>query len=135
MKKLYSKKKNELKKVNRSGNSREAVEKAEQEFKALAFLSWIEKHLQLRDTKNNLPKPQAKLPEEDGSFTEESRTIASSNHSLDGYTSSDNENGLTGETYDKDQASRENHHENDEDQSSLDSSTAAKKTANQQHKK
>ena len=86
MKKLFSKKKNELKKANKSGNSREAVEKAEQGFKALTFLSWLDKHLQLRETKSNFPK----LPviETNGASFEQS---APSNHSTDGYNSSEND--------------------------------------------
>ena len=86
MKNLFSKKKNELKKANKSGNSREAVEKAEQGFKALKFFSWFDKHLQLRDTKSNFPK----LPvvETNGASFEQSPT---SNYSTDGYTSSENE--------------------------------------------
>ena len=56
LKKLFSKKKNELKKANKSGNSRETVGKAEQGFKALTILSWLDNHLQLRDTKSNFPK-------------------------------------------------------------------------------
>ena len=86
MKNLFSKKKNELKKANKSGNSREAVEKAEQGFKALKFFSWFDNHLQLRDTKSNFPK----LPvvETNGASFEQSPP---SNYSTDGYTSSENE--------------------------------------------
>ena len=87
MKKLFSKKNNELRKANKSGNSKEAVEKAEQGFKALAFLSWLDKHLQLRDTKSSF----LKLPVETNrtSF----QRSAPSDHSTDGYNSSENEEG------------------------------------------
>ena len=84
--KKFSKKKNELKKVNKSGNSREAVEKAEQGFKALAFLSWLDKHLQLRDRKSNFPK----LPVEEPN-RENFPQSTPSNHATDGYNSSENE--------------------------------------------
>ena len=85
MKKLFSKKKNELKKANKLGNSREAVKKAEQGLKALSFFSWLDKHLQLRDTKSNFPK--LSVEETNGASFQPS---APSNHSTDGYNSSEN---------------------------------------------
>ena len=83
--KIFSKK-NELKKANKSWNLREAVKKAEQGFKALAFLSKLDKHLHLRDTKSNFPK----LPLEE-SNRDSFQQSAPSNHSTDGYSSSENE--------------------------------------------
>ena len=71
---------------------REAVKKAEQGFKALAFLSRLDKHLQLRDTKSNFPK----LPLEE-SNRDSFQQSAPSNHSTDGYSSSENEEENGGE--------------------------------------
>ena len=52
----------------------------------MTFLSWLDKHLQLRETKSNFPK----LPviETNGASFEQS---APSNHSIDGYNSSEND--------------------------------------------
>ena len=86
MKKLFSKRKNELKKAYRPENLREAVEKAEQGFKGLAFLSWLDKHLQLTDTKSSFPKLSVDEPNR-ASFQQD----AHSNHLTDGYNSSENE--------------------------------------------
>ena len=60
------------------GSSRETVEKAEQGFKALAFFSWLDKHLQLRDRKSNF----SKLPVEESSRASFQQG-ASSNHSTE----------------------------------------------------
>ena len=84
--KIFSKKKSELKKANKSWNLRQAVKKVEQGFKAVAFLSKLDKHLQLRDTKSNFPK----LPLEE-SNRDSFQQSAPSNHSTDGYSSSENE--------------------------------------------
>ena len=49
MNKLFGKKKNELKRASKSGNLREADQNAENGYKTLDFLSWLGKHLQLRE--------------------------------------------------------------------------------------
>ena len=55
MKKFFSKK-NELKKGNKSGNSREADKITAQDFGALVFLTLLDKHLKLGNAKSNFPE-------------------------------------------------------------------------------
>ena len=71
-------------KANKSGNFR-AVKKAEHGFKALAFLPWLDKHLQIIDTQCNLPK----LPVEEPNRISFQQS-APSNYSTDDYNSSEN---------------------------------------------
>ena len=54
LKKSYSKKKNDFKKAQRSGTSRDAGEKVENEMKRFRFLAWLDSFLQARKTKSNI---------------------------------------------------------------------------------
>ena len=54
LKKCYSKEKNDFKEVQRSGNSRDAVEKAENEIKHFIILAWLDSFLQALQTKSNI---------------------------------------------------------------------------------
>lgn len=53
MKKVYNKRKNELKIVKKSENLREFVQKAKRGFKSLDFPSLPDKHFQLKEKKSN----------------------------------------------------------------------------------
>ena len=59
MKKRYLKKKNEHKKSQRSGTSRDAIEKAERDFQPYIFLKWLDDFTRLRETKSNIGSPSS----------------------------------------------------------------------------
>ena len=65
LKKRYSKKKNDFKKAQRSGTSREAVQKAETELKSLIFMAWLDSFIQLRDTKSNFQEVAKETSQQD----------------------------------------------------------------------
>ena len=54
LKKRYLKKRNERKASKRPGTSAEAVTKAERNFKPYAFVTWLDKYLQMREGRTNI---------------------------------------------------------------------------------
>lgn len=54
-KKRYLKKRNALKKTNKSGTSSAVVDKAKKDIEPYKFFSWIDAYLRARSTKTNLP--------------------------------------------------------------------------------
>ena len=55
MKKGYIKKRNAVKNTTRSGNRRDDVLKHKVEFNKHALLSWLNKHIMLRESRANVP--------------------------------------------------------------------------------
>ena len=56
LRKRYNKKRNELKKADKSGTSFFEKEKARKAFQPYAFLQWIDRFIGTRSSRNNLPK-------------------------------------------------------------------------------
>ena len=84
LKKLYSKKKINLKKTYRIGTSAEEVADAKKKLEAYAFLAWLEPHIRLRSTKNNtllLPEESFDIKESDDSDIEVSGSIGETQES------------------------------------------------------
>ena len=67
---MYSKKKMDLKKVQRSGKSRSVVEKAENEMHRLSFLTWLDTYLQVRETKTNIDQEDSSQSITQGDVTQ-----------------------------------------------------------------
>ena len=63
LKKKYLRKKRELKDANKSGTSTKAYERAERALNQYQFLNWLDKFVQPRDGRNNLPAPAAEQSE------------------------------------------------------------------------
>ena len=55
LKKRYGKKRNEMRKVERSGTSTSAVAVAKEKLEQYKFLVWLQPFIQARSTKTNLP--------------------------------------------------------------------------------
>lgn len=55
LKKRFSKRRNDLKKAERSGTSTSAVEKAKESMREYSFLVWLIPYIKLRATKTNVP--------------------------------------------------------------------------------
>ena len=58
LRKKYQRKKNNLKTVNKSGNSADVVVQAEKALNSYKFLSWLDEFIQVRQGRSNLPRSQ-----------------------------------------------------------------------------
>eukprot|EP00794_Sanderia_malayensis_P006944 gene6944-7724_t len=70
MKKRFSKRRNDLKKAERSGTSSDAVEKAREKANEFRFLTWLVPYIKLRATKTNLLERRSEIATPSPTITE-----------------------------------------------------------------